>query len=370
MKRKIIFLLAIISIIAIILFLGVYFINYLNIELANVSNYSDDIATIAIFSTDKPFLYEYWCYNNQTNISKFWKNEKIDTLYKFYYEIMQKLENKQIGYYSLSTDPAFRESYPKMRMFHIAVPLLGDEYEIVAQASNGQVALELILQSKFDVIFTDIKIPFIDGIKIMSIIRSHNLVTEFIVVSAYGDFELARQSISLDVAEYILKPVVRDDIIHALERVELRLNGKRAYTPQNSGDLKNKYPDAHPLVLKILDIIQIRYAEKINQKDLTKEIGVSPEYLGYVFSKNIGETFFNFSKNTVLKRLSSFIIQTHVISNKYLMLLAFLTANITVRFFVLSWEKLHLSISKINKKHLLYILIICTNLKILNQYIK
>ena len=173
---------------------------------------------------------------------------------------------------------------------------LGDEYEIVAQASNGQVALELNLQLKPDVVFTDIKIPFIDGIKLMSIIRSHNLVTEFIVVSAYGDFELARQSISLDVAEYILKPVVRDDIIHALERVKLRLNGKRGYTPQNSGDLKNKYPDAHPLVLKILDIIQIRYAEKINQKDLAKEIGVSPEYLSYVFSKNIGETFSNFLK--------------------------------------------------------------------------
>lgn len=61
-------MLAIISIIAMILFLGVYFINYLNIELANVSNYSDDIATIAIFSTDEPFLYEYWCYNKQTNI--------------------------------------------------------------------------------------------------------------------------------------------------------------------------------------------------------------------------------------------------------------------------------------------------------------
>lgn len=96
-------------------------------ELANLSNYSDDIATIAIFSVDEPFLYEYWCYNNQTNISKFWEDEKIDTLYKFYYEIMQKLENKQIGYYSLSTDPPFRDSYPKMRMFHIAVPLLGDE---------------------------------------------------------------------------------------------------------------------------------------------------------------------------------------------------------------------------------------------------
>lgn len=188
------------------------------------------------------------------------------------------------------------------KLIHLAVLLLGDEYEIVAQASNGQVALELILQSKFDVIFTDIKIPFIDGIKLMSIIRSHNLVTEFIVVSVYGDFELARQSISLYVAEYILKSVVRDDIIHALERVKLRLNGKRGYTPQNSGDLKNKYPDAHPLVLKILDIIQIRYAEKINQKDLAKEIGISSEYLSYVFSKNIGEIFFNFSKKYCIEK--------------------------------------------------------------------
>lgn len=96
-------------------------------ELANISNYSDDIANIAVFSANQPFLYEYWCYNNQTNISKFWKNENTDTLYKFYYEIMKKLQSKQIGYYSLNTDTAFRESYTKMRMFHIAVPLLGGE---------------------------------------------------------------------------------------------------------------------------------------------------------------------------------------------------------------------------------------------------
>ena len=99
-------------------------------ELANISNYSDDIATITVFSSDKPFLYEYWCYNNQTNISKFWTEDKTDALFKFHDVIMQKLQAKQVGYYLLSTTPALREVYPRMRMFHIAVPLLGDEWNL------------------------------------------------------------------------------------------------------------------------------------------------------------------------------------------------------------------------------------------------
>ena len=180
------------------------------------------------------------------------------------------------------------------------------DHEVIGQATNGQFALEMILQTKPDVVFTDIKMPYMDGLTLVRTVRAHNLVTEFVIVSAYADFELARQSIALDVAEYILKPITREDVERTLTRVKNRLNGKRGYTLQKDNNLRKKYPDVHPIILRVLDIIQEGYAGKINQKELAKELGVSPEYFSYLFSKNIGETFSSFLRRYRIEKAMEF----------------------------------------------------------------
>ena len=76
-----------------------------------------------------------------------------------------------------------------------------------------------------------------------------------------------QQSILLDVAEYILKPITRADVVNALARVERRIQGKRSYSVPKAVELREKYPDAHPLILRALDMIQARYAGKINQRE-------------------------------------------------------------------------------------------------------
>ena len=75
------------------------------------------------------------------------------------------------------------------------------DYELIAQAANGQAALEMIMRLKPDVVITDIKMPFMDGLALIQAVRAQQLSAEFVVISAYADFELARQSISLGVAE-------------------------------------------------------------------------------------------------------------------------------------------------------------------------
>ena len=55
-----------------------------------------------------------------------------------------------------------------------------------------------------------------------------------------------------------------------------------------------KYPDAHPMILQALDIIQSGYAGKISQKKLAEDLGLSQEYFSYLFGKNIGENFSTF----------------------------------------------------------------------------
>ena len=166
------------------------------------------------------------------------------------------------------------------------------DHQLVAQASNGAAALELILQLKPDVVFTDVKMPIMDGISLIASVRSYNVQTEFVITSGYADFEFARQGMALEVADYLIKPVTQEDVLRVLEHVERRLAGMAVKA--KGGRLRSRYPDAHPTILKSLDILEKTYAGKLNQRDLASELGVSPEYFSYLFSRSIGMTFSEF----------------------------------------------------------------------------
>lgn len=168
---------------------------------------------------------------------------------------------------------------------------LGDEYEVIAQASNGQMALDLIIQMKPDVVFMDIKMPFLDGLSVIRAVRAHGLETQFVVVSAYADFELAQQSISLDVAGYLLKPPTGEEIEEVLNKIKHKIEGKQKFMGGVPMALKEKYPEAHPLIRRALGIIENSFASKINQRELADELGLSQEYFSYLFAKNIGQSF-------------------------------------------------------------------------------
>ena len=179
---------------------------------------------------------------------------------------------------------------------------IAGDYELVGTASNGQMALEMILQLRPDVVFVDIKMPFLDGLSLIRAVRAHSLSTEFIVVSAYADFQFAQESISLEVLGYLLKPATRKEIEALLQKAETRLAAKRFYPTQETRSLREKYPASHPLILRTLDIIQSGYAGKISQKELAQELGLSPEYFSYLFNKNIGVTFSAFLRGYRIER--------------------------------------------------------------------
>lgn len=173
---------------------------------------------------------------------------------------------------------------------------ISDGYEVVGKASNGQVALDMIQKLEPDVIFTDVKMPIMDGITLTKYIRDKNINVEIVVVSAYGEFELVRPFISLDVADYLLKPVTREELEKTLRKLEERKNGN-FYSQENNDQLRKRYPEAHPMILKTLDIIQENFADKISQKELAARLDVSAEYFSYLFTKNTGANFSTFLRD-------------------------------------------------------------------------
>lgn len=175
---------------------------------------------------------------------------------------------------------------------------ISGDYEIMAQASNGETALELIFQLNPDVVFTDMKMPYMDGITLIRKVREKKMTTEFVVISAFAEFQMAQQCISLDVTEYLLKPITKNEIENVLMRLSARIRGQRVYPEkeEKDGSLRSQYPDAHPMVLRALDMIEKDYDKKMNQTDLAEKLGISSQYFSYIFSRYVGEGFATFLK--------------------------------------------------------------------------
>lgn len=77
----------------------------------------------------------------------------------------------------------------------------------IAEAQNGKVALEYIKNHPIDFLFTDIKMPFMDGIELIKNIKEMNYKIKTIILSGYNDFDYAKNAIKMGVSEYLLKPI-------------------------------------------------------------------------------------------------------------------------------------------------------------------
>ncbi|HWP52156.1 MAG TPA: response regulator [Clostridia bacterium] len=93
-----------------------------------------------------------------------------------------------------------------------------DDYGFIfaGEATDGEVAWPLIQKRKPDIVITDIKMPFMDGLTLSRLIRRELPDTTIIILSGYDEFSYAREAISIGISEYLLKPLSRDQLIEVL----------------------------------------------------------------------------------------------------------------------------------------------------------
>jgi len=93
-------------------------------------------------------------------------------------------------------------------------------FQVVASASNGYDALELIEEHKPHALITDIRMPYIDGITLAQEIRSDFSNIKVIFLTGYSEFDYARKAVELDVISYIMKPATKRDVLNCLAKLK------------------------------------------------------------------------------------------------------------------------------------------------------
>ena len=97
-------------------------------------------------------------------------------------------------------------------------------FAYVGDAADGEMALPKIRQSKPDVVITDIKMPFMDGISLSKIIKKELPDTRIVIISGFDDFSYAQEAIGIGVDNYLLKPITKGKLSDVMSDVKIKLD--------------------------------------------------------------------------------------------------------------------------------------------------
>ncbi|MEP7136768.1 MAG: response regulator [Chloroflexota bacterium] len=100
-------------------------------------------------------------------------------------------------------------------------------FEFCGEAADGEMALPLLRTAQPDVLITDIKMPFMDGLQLSKIMRERMPWVKIIILSGHDEFEYAQQAIKLGVTDYLLKPITVQNLQNALQKLTVQLDQER-----------------------------------------------------------------------------------------------------------------------------------------------
>jgi two-component system response regulator YesN len=172
-------------------------------------------------------------------------------------------------------------------------------FYIAAEAQNGQEALNILRQEKFDLLITDIKMPKINGIELMKEAAENGLCPCVVLLSDYEDFSYARLGIKYGAFDYLGKPPEYNGMLDLLRRVEQYLHRKKReeeLVKNLSEKLEEKMEDTFPTA----ELEQLIESVKTKKQDITDDInrlcnaiealfGGDPIKTGTAFKKAMSE---------------------------------------------------------------------------------
>ena len=181
----------------------------------------------------------------------------------------------------------------------LAKSLPWEEYqmEIVDTSTDSQEALNLILKTVPDVVFTDIRMPGMDGMELMERISHAQLNTQVVVVSGFSNFEYVQKAIREGAFDYLLKPIEVEKGRDLLNRLQVFL------MTMDSPDEKERLPVIeHEQFQALVNYIQKNFAQNLSLGTLAEQFGLNPSFCSQLFKRYFSSSFSSFLKDLRLER--------------------------------------------------------------------
>lgn len=198
--------------------------------------------------------------------------------------------------------------------------------QVVGTASSGLEGLSLFEQMRPDIVFSDIRMPQMDGLTMIAAVKSQHPNMEISILTGFQDFEYARQAIMLGVTRFLIKPSKMDELQEAVETMVKNLQAKGIYGNEEEqatelpeepakeldGTEYEEFDDTEEseasaeassfLVNNALKYMEEHYREKLKLQDVANQVYVSQWHLSKLLNRYKGQSFSDILNNIRIEK--------------------------------------------------------------------
>ena len=157
----------------------------------------------------------------------------------------------------------------------------------VGEATDGEIALSMLQELKPDILITDVKMPFMDGLELSSRIKKTQPWIKIIILSGHDEFEYAKKAISIGVEDYILKPFTADEVIESLKKACVQIDKERSQL-SNISKMQEELKSKNKLIQKefLNDLVHGAFDKNaIQEKSSLLDLDVNSQNFRILISK-------------------------------------------------------------------------------------
>jgi len=172
---------------------------------------------------------------------------------------------------------------------------------VVGTACDGLQGLEMIRQLKPDMVFTDIRMPNMDGLTMLAAVVSEFPRTQICVLTAFRDFDYAQRALHLGVCRYLLKPSKMEELNEAVGEMIRRLAAQQPLAEASvQGEIASEA--AGFVVRAALSYMQENYTQRLSLGDVADKVYVSQWHLSKLINRHTGQSFLDLMSNIRIER--------------------------------------------------------------------
>lgn len=184
-------------------------------------------------------------------------------------------------------------------------------FDTVMTAKGGSLARDLLLEHEPELLITDIRMPRVSGLDLSQMTAENNGRTKVIIISGYGDFAYAQQALRYGVSEYLVKPVLKQDLAEAVERLVPEM---AAEAVQNEGEEENFQEEGSfkktDTIAYIKKFIRENYDKDLSLDVLGDAAHLHPAYLSRVFKEATQENLSGYIASVRMEKAAQLLEET------------------------------------------------------------
>ena len=181
-----------------------------------------------------------------------------------------------------------------------------EAFRVIARAGSGTEALEQTRELMPDVVFSDIKMPEMDGIGLLDALRKEHPSVLCVIVSGYSDFEYMKAAIQNSAVDYLLKPVNPEELKHLLQRLEATLLAREQQV------VPRRESDAATLAENVRVYLQENYDKPVDFSALADSLAVSAPYLSKLFHEQTGSSPSKYLTDIRMRQARKLLMDTNL----------------------------------------------------------